>query len=381
MDIIFSDKTKNMIIKDRYFLLTDNRGNRKFVCINHSQASLAKSQKIDLKFFDKKDLNSFWEIDESQSLIPITSKDFFDAGTVEGEDLDYDNVNIVGNSNMEIYTDESNQKLSEGELKQLKDQAITNQEKVKLVLENNTNHEKRTILSQEKHHKKKDKKYKYKIWAAPITLLSVAETIFIENAKSINFLRMDSISTMLSYANLVGKSNTLIFEECNGLLTSAFTQRSSIHSNIMSIFHKRIKAKYNNLLYMKKREKYPITYMKLDYLVDNTTSFYNLFSKFYYHYFDNIVLCIKDDHSLLKMLTMLFTYVKLCGMIIIFSRELEVLVNIEKILFENKISMDMKIHETIVREFQVLPLRTHPNMNNKGYSGYVLTGIKVNEFL
>jgi len=120
--------------------------------------------------------------------------------------------------------------------------------------------------------------------------------------------------------------------------------------------------------------------MKLDYLVNNTTSFYNLFSKHYYHYFDNIVLCIKDENALLKMLTLLYSYVKMCGMIIIFARELEILINIEKLLFENKLALDMKIHETIVREFQVLPLRTHPNMNNKGYSGYVLTGIKVNEF-
>jgi len=185
---------------------------------------------------------------------------------------------------------------------------------------------------------------------------------------------------MLSYANLVGKANTLIFEECNGLLANAFAQRSSIHSNIMSIFYNRIKAKYNNLLYMKKRDKYPITYMKLDYLVNNTTSFYKLFSKHYYHYFENIVLCLKDENSLLKMLTLLYPYVKLCGMIIIFAREIEILINLEKFLFENKFALDMKIHETIVREFQVLPLRTHPNMNNKGYSGYVLTGIKINEF-
>ncbi len=36
----------------------------------------------------------------------------------------------------------------------------------------------------------------------------------------------------------------------------------------------------------------------------------------------------------------------------------------------------MNICETYMREYQVLPLRTHPNMNNKGYSNYVLVGIK-----
>jgi len=56
-----------------------------------------------------------------------------------------------------------------------------------------------------------------------------------------------------------------------------------------------------------------------------------------------------------------------------------VLIGIEKYLFDNKIAIDIKIHETITREYQILTLRTHPEMNNKGYSGYVLTAIKVDK--
>jgi hypothetical protein len=54
------------------------------------------------------------------------------------------------------------------------------------------------------------------------------------------------------------------------------------------------------------------------------------------------------------------------------------LVYLEKILLDDKICLEIRIHETIVREYQVLPLRTHPEMNNKGYSAYVLTAIKLN---
>lgn len=97
---------------------------------------------------------------------------------------------------------------------------------------------------------------------------------------------MDSISTILSYANLTNKANTLIFEECNGLIANSFAQRSSIHSNIMSLFYNRVKAKYNNILYLKKKDKYPLTYMKLDHLVNNTSHYYNLFSKLYFNYFE-----------------------------------------------------------------------------------------------
>ena len=40
---------------------------------------------------------------------------------MEGEELDYDNTNIINNSNKEIYSDGNAQKLSEQEIKKLKD--------------------------------------------------------------------------------------------------------------------------------------------------------------------------------------------------------------------------------------------------------------------
>lgn len=97
---------------------------------------------------------------------------------------------------------------------------------------------------------------------------------------------MDTISTILSYANLTQKANSLIVEDCNGLLVSSFALRSSINCNIMSIFTDRIKTKYQNLLYMKRRDKYPITYMKLDHLANSNSQYYKLFSKLYYNYFE-----------------------------------------------------------------------------------------------
>lgn len=71
------------------------------------------------------------------------------------------------------------------------------------------------------------------------------------------------------------------------------------------------------------------------------------------------------------------TYLKYSGTLIVFAKEIDVLLELEKCLVENKLTLDIRIHETISREYQVLPLRTHPMMNNKGYSGYVLTSIKI----
>ena len=46
-------------------------------------------------------------------------------------------------------------------------------------------------------------------------------------------------------------------------------------------------------------------------------------------------------------------------------------------MIENNLGIDTKIIETITREYQILELRTHPMMNNKGFSGYVYVGYKI----
>ena len=55
------------------------------------------------------------------------------------------------------------------------------------------------------------------------------------------------------------------------------------------------------------------------------------------------------------------------------------MISIDKIIVENNLGIDSKIIETITREYQILELRTHPMMNNKGYSGYVYVGYKAAE--
>ena len=55
------------------------------------------------------------------------------------------------------------------------------------------------------------------------------------------------------------------------------------------------------------------------------------------------------------------------------------MISIDTIIVDNNLGIDSKIIETITREYQILELRTHPVMNNKGYSGYVYVGYKAAE--
>ena len=52
---------ENLIIEDKFFLIIDNKGSRKFVNINMKKTNISKKQ-IDLIFFNNKYLNTFRDV-------------------------------------------------------------------------------------------------------------------------------------------------------------------------------------------------------------------------------------------------------------------------------------------------------------------------------
>ena len=79
MDIITSQKFSNVIIPNRFFLLIDNKGNRKFCTTDMKKVKMQKTE-IDLTFFENKNLNTFWDIAEKDNYKQVSNKDFFNEG-------------------------------------------------------------------------------------------------------------------------------------------------------------------------------------------------------------------------------------------------------------------------------------------------------------
>lgn len=135
---------------------------------------------------------------------------------------------------------------------------------------------------------------------------------------------MDSLSTILNYTNLTPRAHILIYDESHGFLSNAITQRTSMQSNIVSVFDEKVRGKNNCLLNLRKKDKYPITYINRSFLVDETSLYYPIISKFYFDYFENMIICIKREENLSEIFFSLFKYLKICGLIIIYSKELNV---------------------------------------------------------
>lgn len=76
----------------------------------------------------------------------------------------------------------------------------------------------------------------------------------------ISFLRFDTLSTMLIYSNFYNNASTLIYEETEGLVTSAYAMRSGNESSVTSIYDARPKVRNNLLFNLPYEQKNVITY-------------------------------------------------------------------------------------------------------------------------
>ena len=84
MDNTISVVKKNLILKDKYFLLIDNKDNRRIVVTNMKRAKLGKRE-VNVTFFEGKSLNTFWDI-EDKDYKEISHKEYFN------ENLCKDNI-------------------------------------------------------------------------------------------------------------------------------------------------------------------------------------------------------------------------------------------------------------------------------------------------
>lgn len=181
-----SSKDNDLVYEDRYFLMIDNKESRKFCTINMNKVKLSKKN-IDLSFFRGKRLNTFWDLTDLSNMVEISSKEFFNEDHFEDEQIEYSNEKIIGTSNKEIYSNCGAQKLSDDQIKQLKSSGVTGDELIKTIINSNTSMEKRTIFSQEKIIKKKERKHKHLVWITPTTIWNIIETFFIQDIRAIKY--------------------------------------------------------------------------------------------------------------------------------------------------------------------------------------------------
>lgn len=354
-------------------------------------------------------------------------------GDFESQDEIKDNRALVDNNKAQSLTGE--------EINAMRSQGATGDEIVEALIANSATFEKKTLFSQEKYRLKKQKKYAPKVLLRRPFARSICEAYFKKYPARIGFLRVDALSLLLSMANVTANSDVLVVDMVGGLLTGAVAERlggtgyvcsTYLGSTPYSIDIVRIFNLSNEIC--KRIVRSPLTDLSLsqngtseqihqqgddinmeclsnnqisssvgteditsteneksDLISETTVSPVNKTGKstkagnkaskqaidlWKENGFSSLIIAAPelDLWSLLKDLLPLLAN---SAPFAIYHQYLQPLATCMHNLQLKRMAIGLQISEPWLREYQVLPSRTHPCMQMSAFGGYILSGIKI----
>ncbi|KAJ0181113.1 hypothetical protein K1T71_003198 [Dendrolimus kikuchii] len=141
-------------------------------------------------------------------------------------------VKTSGNDNRHILDDGNSQKLTAADIEILKNDACKASDIVETLITNSNTFHSKTEFSQDKYLKKKEKKYFEYIQILKPTLRTVAEIMYKLEPGKINHLRLDTLSQIITFANVSSEGNHLLYDSgSNGLLAAALVSAIGQNTN------------------------------------------------------------------------------------------------------------------------------------------------------
>nr|CAB3487947.1 unnamed protein product [Digitaria exilis] len=157
-------------------------------------------------------------------LVPCTTGDapsrddsMQDGADGQVQDETRDNRSLVDNNTA--------QNLSSDDIETMKRDGATGDEIVEALIANSSTFGKKTVFSQEKYKLKKQKKYAPKVLLRRPSTRSICETYFKKSPSRIGFMRVDTLSLLLSMANIGAYSDVLVVDMVGGLIAGAVAER------------------------------------------------------------------------------------------------------------------------------------------------------------
>ncbi|XP_065560083.1 tRNA (adenine(58)-N(1))-methyltransferase non-catalytic subunit TRM6-like isoform X1 [Artemia franciscana] len=330
-----------------------------------------------------------------------------------------------GEDNQSQWDDNTSQKLSHQEIAQLRKEGTSAADIVKQLVENNAAFELKTGFSQEKYVKKKEEKYFEYIEVLRPSIRLIAQMLYAQNPLKILNLRIDMLSQILTRANIRSGGRYLVFENSSlGLMTAAIMERVGsvgtvyqIHGgsgapnqcieymNLSEVRHilktfsfvnlkklmnmkpcfedtsedstetEQISMDDEKLRIGEKRKLEEIndleTAKKPKMSIKNWEDACSAWKEIQEMPLDGLVIVTRQPEPLVLPLLKLLAPSRSFA---IFSPHIEPLTSSYSSLKSSGMALNLRLSETWMREYQVLPNRTHPEINMSGGGGYLLYG-------
>lgn len=193
-------------------------------------------------------------------------------------------------------------------------------------------------------------------------------------------LRYDALAYILNSWNLTCSSRTLVIENTKGIVTSGVVERMGNKGSIYklclsegSILNYQNESTY--MFNMNNVHANNLTYLNYRDLKRKTTSMTTVYKKLLDTWTSWVI--VHDKHSPKDLFNIALPFLKPSWYVTVFCEYLQPLAELEKHIRYTKVGVLICLEDFWSREYQVLPLRTHPHMMTTSSSGYVLTFITV----
>lgn len=367
---------------------------------------------------------STFNIDKSGKCTYVPAADL--AASIAPSDV-IDSEYVPTATNAELSNeDRGQQQLTQEQLQQLKENASA-AEIVQSLIENSTTHSSKTEFSQAKYIAKKLTKYHKIFTVHRVNVRYLAEHYYRTQCKKIQFMRSDGLALLLNTANIVAERCTVVCDHYNGLVLAAAAVKHAGYGTIINLYDGQF-PRTDGLLKLGLSEQYTqnILHVPLNKLYqlqqdmhtgngDSTEIMTDINDKSaaadsapeltekqqlrlqHQHASKRLLqaravnsLIIATTYNPLTLLTALLPYLMPSGTFSMHHSHIEPLAaTYDYIKFKlgserdaqhplyNTGCINVELIDCWMREYQVLPNRTHPDVNRTGGMGYILTGTKV----
>ncbi|CAI9116920.1 OLC1v1018212C1 [Oldenlandia corymbosa var. corymbosa] len=139
--------------------------------------------------------------------------------------------------NRELIDNNTSQSLTGEDIEEMRRKGAKGAEIIEALISNSATFDKKTAFSQEKYRLKKQKKYSPRVLLRRPVTRSICEAYFKKRPEQIGFLRMDTLALLLSLANVTSHSDVLVVDMVGGLVTGAIAERLGGKGYVCNAYH------------------------------------------------------------------------------------------------------------------------------------------------
>ncbi|KAJ1735355.1 tRNA (adenine(58)-N(1))-methyltransferase non-catalytic subunit trm6 [Coemansia biformis] len=318
----------------------------------------------------------------------------------------FDSADITEANNREIVDDPNAQKLTFEEIEALKTRSlagdVTAQEIITSLTENNEAFAKKTEFSKSKYIRRKERKFMKSFVPLETTVYNVCDHFFQFNPAKIRCIRTDTLSQVLGLANVYAKARVLAVDDGQGMLISALLSRIADGGAVLGI-HDGDVHNYDLLRHMNfsadcKERLRTLPWSKLHYQMEpftevlpedpveqdvvgrerrlrGHTRMSGTIDMLNHGGLDALV--VSTNYNPTTVLKRLVPYLGGSRMLVVYDQYKEPLVEAYAWLRGSPDFLNVQLSEGWLREYQVLPGRTHPQMSTSGGGGFILSAIRL----